>query len=70
MTDYLYAAQRLLENPAVDKAFADMAQDIKDAWAITPPSDITRMVELRHDLSALDRLRSKLQGFVYDASQI
>lgn len=66
MTDYKHAAQRLSENPAVQRALDDMAQDIKDAWATTPANCPDRMVELRRDLDALDKLRAKLDGYCFD----
>lgn len=66
MTDYHYAAQRLLENPAVTRAFDEMRQDIKDAWAATPANDVGRMVGLRHELAAIDALQSKLEGYVFE----
>lgn len=69
MTDHLYAARRLLENPAVLRAFDEMVQDIKDAWATTAPNDTERMQWLRYELATIERLKSKLENWKYDCDQ-
>ena len=57
-------ADALLADPTLARAFADVEQAIVDAWKRCATGDTETQVHCRLALSALNRVRDTLRGYV------